>query len=173
MPSSIRRIDVAGRDITEYMQLLLRKSGYVFHTSAEKEVVRMIKEKMSFVALDPKKEEKEWATNMGRAESKMVEYVLPDGNKLKVCRVEDASCSQQLTISNRLEQNGSEPPKSSSTPRSLASSIQESTKSWSMPLTEPIWICANRFLAILFFPEAARLRKGSEIDYFTRSKDWL
>ena len=86
MPSSIRRIDVAGRDITEYMQLLLRKSGYVFHTSAEKEVVRMIKEKMSFVALDPRKEEKEWATNMGRAESKMVEYVLPDGNKLKACR---------------------------------------------------------------------------------------
>ena len=85
MPSSIRRIDVAGRDITEYMQLLLRKSGYVFHTSAEKEVVRMIKEKLSFVALDPKKEEKEWATNMGRAESKMAEYVLPDGHKLKVC----------------------------------------------------------------------------------------
>ena len=37
MPSSIRRIDVAGRDITEYLQTLLRKSGYIFHTSAEKE----------------------------------------------------------------------------------------------------------------------------------------
>ena len=84
MPSSIRRIDVAGRDVTEYMQLLLRKSGYVFHTSAEKEVVRMIKEKTGFVALDPKKEEKEWSANAGRADSKMVEYVLPDGNKVKV-----------------------------------------------------------------------------------------
>ena len=84
MPSSIRRIDVAGRDITEYMQLLLRKSGYVFHTSAEKEVVRMIKEKTTYVAPDPKKEEKEWSTNAGRPESKAVEYVLPDGNKLKV-----------------------------------------------------------------------------------------
>ena len=84
MPSSIRRIDVAGRDVTEHMQLLLRKSGYVFHTSAEKEVVRMIKEKTSYVALDPKKEEKEWSTILGRGESKAVEYVLPDGSKIKV-----------------------------------------------------------------------------------------
>jgi len=85
MPSSIRRIDVAGRDVTEYMQLLLRKSGYVFHTSAEKEVVRMIKEKTTYVALDPKREEKEWAASgVGRPDSKAMEYVLPDGNKMKV-----------------------------------------------------------------------------------------
>jgi centractin len=83
MPSSIRRIDVAGRDVTEYMQTLLRKSGYVFHTSAEKEVVRMIKEKVSYVAADPKKEEKEWSGGK-TGETKVVEYVLPDGQKLKV-----------------------------------------------------------------------------------------
>ncbi|EAS35198.1 actin-like protein [Coccidioides immitis RS] len=84
MPSSIRRIDVAGRDVTEHLQLLLRKSGYVFHTSAEKEVVRMIKEKTSYVALDPKKEEKEWSTGVGKQDTKIQEYVLPDGHKLKV-----------------------------------------------------------------------------------------
>jgi centractin len=84
VPSSIRRIDVAGRDVTEHLQLLLRKQGHVFHTSAEKEVVRAIKEKTSYVALDPKKEEKEWSTNVGRAESKAVEYALPDGRKIKV-----------------------------------------------------------------------------------------
>ena len=83
MPSSIRRIDVAGRDVTEYMQTLFRKAGYVFHTSAEKEVVRMIKEKVSYVASDPKREEKEWAgAKLG--DGKVVEYVLPDGNKIKV-----------------------------------------------------------------------------------------
>jgi centractin len=85
MPSSIRRIDVAGRDVTEYMQLLLRKSGYVFHTSAEKEVVRMIKEKVSYVAADPKREEKEWAGSAGKVgDGKIAEYALPDGNKIKV-----------------------------------------------------------------------------------------
>ena len=85
MTNSIRRVDVAGRDVTEHMQLLLRKSGFVFHTSAEKEVVRMIKEKTSYVALDPRKEEKEWASSQGRpGEGKGAEYVLPDGNKMKV-----------------------------------------------------------------------------------------
>ena len=84
MPSSIRRIDVAGRDVTEYLQSLLRKSGYIFHTSAEKEVVRMIKEKVSYIAANPKQEEKEWAAAKVGA-GKAVEYVLPDGNKIKVC----------------------------------------------------------------------------------------
>lgn len=84
MPSSIRRIDVAGRDVTEYMQLLFRRSGYVFHTSAEKEEVRKIKEKVGYVAPDFKKEEKEWIQCAGRPEGKVVEYTLPDGNKMKV-----------------------------------------------------------------------------------------
>ncbi|KAI9753495.1 MAG: Actin-like protein [Chaenotheca gracillima] len=84
MPSSIRRIDVAGRDVTEHMQTLLRKSGYVFHTSAEKEVVRQIKEKTTYVASDFRKEEKEWLSVAGRPEGKILEYVLPDGSKIKV-----------------------------------------------------------------------------------------
>jgi centractin len=46
LPHAITRIDVAGRDVSEYLQLLLRKSGHTFHTSAEMEVVRDIKEKM-------------------------------------------------------------------------------------------------------------------------------
>ena len=95
MPSSIRRIDVAGRDVTEHMQLLFRKSGYVFHTSAEKEVVRTIKEKCGYVALDPKKEDKEWVQHGGRTEGKAIEYTLPDGNKMKVCH----TCSlTQMTM---------------------------------------------------------------------------
>lgn len=84
MPSSIRRIDVAGRDVTEYMQMLFRKSGYVFHTSAEKEVVRAVKEKTGYIALEPRKEEKEWQSYGGKPEGKVVEYSLPDGQKIKV-----------------------------------------------------------------------------------------
>lgn len=84
MPSSIRRIDVAGRDVTEYMQLLFRKSGYVFQTSAEREVVRTIKEKTGYVAADLRKEDKDWQGFGGKAEGKTVEYALPDGQKIKV-----------------------------------------------------------------------------------------
>ena len=81
--NSVRRIDVAGRDITEYFQTQLRKAGHVFHTSAEKEVVRIMKEKTSYVALDPTKEEKEWG-GTSRMEGKTVEYQLPDGKSIKV-----------------------------------------------------------------------------------------
>jgi centractin len=87
--SAVRRMDVAGRDVTEYLQTLLRKAGWVFHTSAEKEVVRQMKEKISYVALDPRREEKEWARGVypGAEEdrkNKIVEYTLPDGKKLKI-----------------------------------------------------------------------------------------
>ncbi|KAL1902906.1 Centractin [Sporothrix stenoceras] len=81
--NSIQRIDVAGRDVTEYLQTLLRKTGYVFHTSAEKEVVRHIKEATSYIAVDPKKEEKDYMTAKSDPK-KTAEFVLPDGNKLKV-----------------------------------------------------------------------------------------
>ncbi|KAJ1990579.1 centractin- actin- protein of the dynactin complex [Coemansia spiralis] len=62
LPHAIRRMDVAGRDITEYLQVLLQKAGYSFYTSAEKEIVRQIKEKICYVALDAAKEEKELAS---------------------------------------------------------------------------------------------------------------
>ncbi|RUS20832.1 hypothetical protein BC937DRAFT_94281 [Endogone sp. FLAS-F59071] len=76
MPHAIRRIDIAGRDVTEYLQLLLRKGGYNFHTTAEKEVVRQIKEKTCYVALNPAKEEKE--------ANKSDDFQLPDGNVIKL-----------------------------------------------------------------------------------------
>ena len=44
IPHSIMRVDVAGRDVSRYLRLLLRKEGYNFNTSAEFEVVRTIKE---------------------------------------------------------------------------------------------------------------------------------
>ncbi|GAA98384.1 hypothetical protein E5Q_05070 [Mixia osmundae IAM 14324] len=79
MPHAIRRVDIAGRDVTEYLQLLLRKGGHQLHTSAEREVVRVLKEKTCYIALNPQKEEKE-AISTGRSES----YQLPDGQIVKL-----------------------------------------------------------------------------------------
>ncbi|KAJ2537456.1 centractin- actin- protein of the dynactin complex, partial [Coemansia sp. RSA 1933] len=45
-----------------YLQVLLQKAGFNFYTSAEKEIVRNIKEKICYVALDAAKEEKELAS---------------------------------------------------------------------------------------------------------------
>lgn len=63
--------------MTEYLQLLLRKSGYNFHTTAEKEVVRIIKEKTCYIPVNPVKEEKETS-------GKTDDFMLPDGNVIRV-----------------------------------------------------------------------------------------
>jgi len=50
--NSIRRVDIAGRNVTDYLKLLLRREGHRFTTSAEFETVRTIKERACFVAED-------------------------------------------------------------------------------------------------------------------------
>ena len=121
IPNSIRRIDVAGRDVTEHMQQLLRKSGRVFHTSAEKETVKNIKETTGYVALDPAKEEKDWSGS-SRSEGKSVDYTLPDGQKLKVRWRCCTKFGYALTVA-RSAQNDFGPQRSCSIPRLSAWSI--------------------------------------------------
>ncbi|KAF9213670.1 Actin-2 [Podila epicladia] len=77
IPHAIQRVDIAGRDVTEHLQLLLRKAGYHFHTTAEKEIVRIIKEKTCYLPLFPAKEEKD-------AGGKNEDFMLPDGNVIKL-----------------------------------------------------------------------------------------
>ena len=77
---AIQRIDLAGRDVTEYLQRLLRQRGYNFYNSGEKEIVRDIKEKLCYVALDPEKEIMLSKRVAGMEKS----YMLPDGEVIDI-----------------------------------------------------------------------------------------
>ena len=77
---AISRVDLAGRDLTEYLRRLLRQRGYSLTSSAEREIVRDIKEKLCYVALDPEKELKLAEKVSGMEKT----YTLPDGQALVV-----------------------------------------------------------------------------------------
>lgn len=68
---------VAGRAVAEYLGRIVREQGLWLHTSAEKELLRKIKEDSCFVAVDYKKEYEE---------TKEVEEKLPDGQRLVMGR---------------------------------------------------------------------------------------
>eukprot|EP01091_Cochliopodium_minus_P016795 TRINITY_DN6395_c0_g1_i1.p1 TRINITY_DN6395_c0_g1~~TRINITY_DN6395_c0_g1_i1.p1 ORF type:complete len:315 (-),score=83.26 TRINITY_DN6395_c0_g1_i1:24-968(-) len=70
IPHNIRRVDLAGRDLTGYLAVLLAKRDYNFTTGSEMQVVKKIKEKTCYVALDYAKELD--------SELKSVEFELPD-----------------------------------------------------------------------------------------------
>ncbi|CDW84237.1 actin i [Stylonychia lemnae] len=101
IPHAVQRIQLAGRDLTMFMAKLLTERGYVFTSSAEMEIVRDIKEKLCFVALDYESALKQ---SHDSTEFDKI-YELPNGEVINIGN-ERFRCPEYLF--KPLEMNGSE-----------------------------------------------------------------
>jgi actin-related protein len=80
LPHAVKRLDLAGRDLTEWTMKCLMEKGYTFTTTAELEIVRDVKEKLCYITIDYEEEMKNAKGSADLAK----DYELPDGNVIQV-----------------------------------------------------------------------------------------
>lgn len=78
IPCSYLRYDYGGRDVTEYLQTLLKRVGYSFNSTCEFEIVKKIKESVCFTIISGLDDTRK------TTETGQTQYFLPDGNFIKL-----------------------------------------------------------------------------------------
>lgn len=77
IPHSYIRYDFGGRNVTEYLQTLLRRCGHNFNTTSEFEIVKKIKEETCYALLSSSSTTSDKGNEREHEGNK---YHLPDGN---------------------------------------------------------------------------------------------
>lgn len=77
---AISRLNIAGRNLTDFIQKHLAEDGLQFDSTADKEIAKQIKEKLCYCALDFEKELQEYHDSP----DKKKEFTLPDSTTVKV-----------------------------------------------------------------------------------------
>ena len=80
--SAMKRLDIGGSDVTEYLTRLLTEGGYYFRTSTDREIVRRIKESLAYVSYNFNQDMATYYAQWVPEMEKM--YELPDGNIITI-----------------------------------------------------------------------------------------
>ncbi len=79
-PHAIMRVNLAGRDLTEYLLKILSEREHRLTTSVEQDIIKDIKEKLTYVAFDYDNE----LSEAKKSSSKDTQYEMPDGNLITI-----------------------------------------------------------------------------------------
>ena len=80
--NAMKRLDIGGSDVTEYLTRLLTERGYYFRTSTDREIVRRIKESLAYVSCNFNQDMATYCTQWFHEMEKT--YELPDGNIIMI-----------------------------------------------------------------------------------------